>query len=225
MKNFIKRIKVYIQFNYFPSKHDKIFKKWIADGGDDKYRYDFPLTEDSLVIDLGGYKGQWASDIYSRYSCKIWIFEPVNLFAEKIEKRFSKNGNITVFRVGLGAEEKQEKININEDGSSIFTKGEANDAMNIVDAIKFFKERSVESVELMKINIEGGEYELLERLISGGFISKVKQVQVQFHDIVPDSFQRMTEIHKSLEKTHEVTFNYEFLWENWVLKNDNQIPV
>ena len=43
----------------------------------------------------------------------------------------------------------------------------------------------------MKINIEGGEYELLERLIAADLIRKIDDIQVQFHNFVPDAAARM----------------------------------
>lgn len=221
MKKIFKQIKGYIQFKYFPTKHDKVYKKWVADGGDEKFRYNFLLTPNSYVFDLGGYKGQWASDIYSRYNCKIFVFEPVALFAQKIEERFKYNSNIKVFCFGLGADNRNERINIDEDGSSVFSKGDNSDEIRIVDAIEFLEEYKVDKIDLMKINIEGGEYELLERLISNGFIKNITQIQVQFHDILPDSFRRMKQIHNSLSSTHDNTFNYEFMWENWILKPTN----
>lgn len=39
----------------------------------------------------------------------------------------------------------------------------------------------IDDIGLMKINIEGGEYELLERMIELGIINKVKDIQIQFH--------------------------------------------
>ena len=37
---------------------------WLADNGDKTYRLDYNLNENSVVFDLGGYEGQWASDIF-----------------------------------------------------------------------------------------------------------------------------------------------------------------
>lgn len=63
-----------------PTKQEKEVKRYFADGGDEVFRYDFDLNNESLVLDFGGFKGQWASDIYSRYNCRILVFEPVKLY-------------------------------------------------------------------------------------------------------------------------------------------------
>jgi hypothetical protein len=40
-----------------------------------------------MVFDVGGYEGQWSSDIFSKYVCHIHIFEPVPEYAEQIASR------------------------------------------------------------------------------------------------------------------------------------------
>ena len=72
----------------------------------------------------------------------------------------------------------------------------------------------------MKINIEGGEYELLEYLLDTGLATQIINYQVQFHDFVPDAEARMTAIRERLSQTHTLTYQYEFVWGNWRF-NDN----
>ena len=78
---------------------------------------------------------------------------------------------------------------------------------------------NIERIDLMKINIEGGEYDLLEHLIKTGWIDKIINIQVQFHDFVENAEARMLAIQNDLAKTHELTYQYKFVWENWRLKD------
>ncbi len=79
--------------------------------------------------------------------------------------------------------------------------------------------RCFSKIELLKLNIEGGEYELLESLLENDCITYFKNIQVQFHDFLFDNAkERMTKIQEQLSKTHELTYQYEFVWENWKLK-------
>jgi hypothetical protein len=48
----------------------------------------------------------------------------------------------------------------------------------------------------------------------------VSNVQVQFHDFVPDAERRMRRIQEKLGKTHSLTYQYLFVWENWALKSN-----
>ena len=68
------------------------------------------------------------------------------------------------------------------------------------------------------MNIEGSEYELLERIIEIDFIRNIDNLLIQFHNFFSDSRSRMDNIQKHLSKTHRLTFQYEFIWENWTKK-------
>lgn len=192
-----------------------MFRKWCADGGDDKFRFDYDLNGNSFVIDLGGYHGQWTSDIFSRYLCNISVFEPVSEFAHKIETRFSRNSKIQVCQFGLGGSTREESISVCGTSSSIFRNSGERETIKIVDVRDWFLSNKVEAVDLMKINIEGGEYELLEQLIETDLISRIKDLQIQFHNIASDSEKRMQAIQKTLKNTHYWTYQYKFVWENW----------
>jgi FkbM family methyltransferase len=203
-------------------KHRLMVRKWWANGGDHALRFDYDLNEESVVLDLGGYKGQWASDLFSRYRCRIFVFEPVRAFAEQIERRFRKNDRIEVLQYGLGGSSKTQTIHICADASSTFGGSSNKEEIRIVDAKDWISERRIGRIDLIKINIEGGEYELLERLIETRLIEMIENIQVQFHDIAADSRLRMQQIQDHLRTTHEPTYQYEFVWENWARKGKQQ---
>ena len=200
------------------SPQRKRVAQWFADHGDETLRLNYELDENSLVFDLGGYKGEWASDVFSMYCCTIHVFEPVLEFADKIEQRFSRNERIFVHRFGLSNESRTLQNSVNRDSSSFHRSGDDLRDARVVKAINFMLKNHIEKIDLMKINIEGGEYDLLKHLIDSGFIRNIKNIQVQFHDFVPNAEQRMAMIQKKLEKTHSLTYQYLFVWENWRLK-------
>lgn len=73
-------------------------------------------------------------------------------------------------------------------------------------------------IDLMKINIEGGEYALLPHLIDTGVISRVRNIQIQFHELDVDSAEKRESIICALRKTHKRDWCYEFVWESWSLQ-------
>ena len=200
---------------------EQIFDKWFADEGDKTSRLDYDLSEDSLVLDVGGYEGQWASDIFLRYRCFIHIFEPVPAFAANIARRILRNKRIVLHPCGLGRETKLETISVCDNGSSIFKKASQSVEIPIMSAAEFLRRERITLVDLIKINIEGGEYDLLEHLIETGFVTNIRNIQVQFHDFVPQAEARMLAIQAALTKTHELTWQYRFVWENWRLRDGN----
>ncbi len=191
---------------------------WFQIQGDKSLRLDYDLNTNSIVFDIGGYEGKWAANIFSKYCCFIHIFEPVIEFASRIENKFSRNKKVTVYKFGLSNENKTSKISVDKNSSSFYESGNTIINARLVRAIDFIRKNRIGKIDLMKINIEGGEYDLLEHLIDSGFIKNITNVQVQFHDFIPNAKKRMESIQKMLKKTHRLTYQYIFVWENWVRK-------
>lgn len=212
----IKKVISLIKRKYFPSQHRLMVIKWYVDGGDYELRFNYNLNSESVVLDLGGYQGQWASDLFSRYKCNIFVFEPVGTFAERIRTRFRNNDQIEVFDFGLGGSSRTESIHISAEGSSVFGTSANTEQIEIIDAKVWIAEHKFTKIDLVKINIEGGEYELLDRLIESDIIKQIDNIQVQFHNISQTSRSEMQRIQRELRKTHKPTYQYEFVWENWV---------
>lgn len=187
---------------------------WLKIKGDRTLRLQYSIPAKSVVFDIGGFEGQWASDIYSMYKPNIYIFEPVVEFANNISKRFINNPDIKIFPFGLSNKDLKTKISLSSDSTSIYKKGNEIDIV-LKDITNFIKENKINDISLLKINIEGGEYDVLQRLIDTGLIKMIHNIQIQFHDFVPEATERMTSIRSDLSKTHKLTYQYDFVWENW----------
>ena len=77
------------------------------------------------------------------------------------------------------------------------------------------KKHNVDQIALMKINIEGGEFPLLEHIANNNCLDLVEEYQIQFHNFVSDAGSKREKISQALEKTHNRTWCYTFVWENW----------
>jgi FkbM family methyltransferase len=204
---------------FFPTEHEKNAKKWFADDGDFTRRLQYDeLNENAVVFDLGGYKGAWASDIYSKYFSKIYVFEPALKFFNYITDRFKNNSSIKVFHFGLGNKDSKEIIYLSADSTSTHRVTGDAETITIKRFDSFIAENNIQSIDLLKINIEGGEYDLLDHLLDTGLVTKIKNIQVQFHTFIPDAEKRMESIQHRLQQTHRLTYQYRFVWENWKLK-------
>jgi FkbM family methyltransferase len=192
-----------------------ISQKWFNDKGDSTLRINYPLTNESIVFDVGGYKGDWADKISKKYDPFIFIFEPVPQYYQSIKNRFSNNSEIKVFNFGLSNQDKVEKISVLRDASSIYQNSEHRIQIDLRDIKSLLKDLEIKSVDLIKINIEGEEYELLKRIIETGMITKFSDIQVQFHNFFSDAPASREKIRNALQKTHSLTYDYPFVWENW----------
>lgn len=200
------------------------FQRWFADHGDKTHRLNYNLNEKSVVFDVGGYHGDFANDIYEKFNCSIYIFEPVQGFYEIINKRFKNNDKIKVFNYGLSDKNTSAEIDLANDRSSthttLFSKTETIELRKIDEVMS---ENNIGFVDLIKINIEGGEFPLLKYCIINKLCSKFKNIQVQFHTFINFAAQKRKALQQKLSETHSLTYNYNFVWENWMLKDEKSI--
>ena len=192
---------------------------WFADNGDITLRLNYPINENSIVFDLGGYVGDWTQRISQKYNPNIFVFEPIPDLINSLKNKFSNNNKIKVFSFGLSNETKQIPIYFSNDGSSFYTNQNNKEILcDVVSIVDFIKENKIDNIDLMKINIEGDEFPLLESMLENNLITYVTDIQVQFHQFIPNAVARRELIHKKLSETHKLTYNYEFVWENWQKK-------
>src|SRR3989338_8564713 len=184
---------------FFPSKQAKIFEQWKKDCAE-KFRYEYALDENSVVFDIGGYQGQWAEEILRKFNANLHVFEPVKEYASAMRRKHSENAKIIIYNYGLSDKNISTEITVNGNASSLYTKRGRwkKEKVNLISARDFIEENRIENIDLMKINIEGGEYDLLEHLIETGLIKRIKNIQVQFHNFVPNAKVRMKKIQTNL---------------------------
>lgn len=198
-----------------------LINKWNEINGENTVRLQYELNENSIVFDVGGFEGNWSAEIFTRYGSFICVFEPYIPFYKKIEVRFRHNNKIHTFPFGLGSENHNVLFYGGGDRSSVFKMtdieidNEEGTEVKMIDIIDFIEKEKYSKIDLIKLNIEGGEYALLERLIEKKSLTLFENLQIQFHDIDPSSKARMRSIQKELSKTHTITYQYEFIWENW----------
>jgi FkbM family methyltransferase len=193
----------------------KNIEQWFKDNGDYTLRLNYDLNKNSVVFDIGGYEGWFTEQINNKYGSKIYCFEPLPKFATLIQTKFSGFNNILVFPLAISDKNEKETIYFKNDGTS--TQVITNEAF-VIDSItldKVMTDNNITNISLIKINIEGDEYRLLEHMIKNNLIEKCDNIQVQFHDFIEHYDLRYGYIKYELEKTHHLTYQYPFVWENW----------
>jgi FkbM family methyltransferase len=192
-------------------------QRWHRDRGDETLRLEFPLTSDSLVFDIGGFHGAWAHEIHRRYRCRIDIFEPMPRCVEALRARFAGEAKIRIFPWALSDASGPVTFYDCAEGSGAFVRrGAAEIRCEKKDVAEVLAAASGD-IDLVKINIEGGEYQLLPALLRNG-IERIRCLVIQFHNFIPDAEGRRREIRERLSRTHHEQWCYPFVWESWVRK-------
>lgn len=192
-------------------------------GHNDLLFEDLPLETGDWVLDGGGYKGEWSARVMAEYGSKVLIVEAIPAFAESIANRFRHNKNAEVRCGALSGKDGLIRLAICEDGSSVFKLAQSNqlvetEAIDVRQLLMQGAERQEKPCALVKLNIEGGEYEVLDALIQDNLVSTVRSFLIQFHRILPDCEEHRQLIRRALSDTHDLIFDYAYVWERWDMK-------
>jgi FkbM family methyltransferase len=200
------------------------FYKWLgAISANRLLLHEVAIDSNSVVLDAGAYTGEWAQEIMNRYNPTIHAFEPDPRNYKQLEKKTYANSRFIPYNFGLGDKNETVRMALEHLGSSIFSDTSGKKAVpsaevEIRDIADVWKSLALGRVEFMKINIEGAEFPLLERMIEADLIKKVDCFMIQFHEWHPGAYGRRRKIRKEMSKTHRLVWDYHFVWEKWLLK-------
>jgi FkbM family methyltransferase len=200
----------------------KYQKKWWTDGGDLglRYNHDGFLNDNSIVFDLGGYHGEFANLINKKYKSKVYVFEIVPECLKIMDSLFSdRKDKVIICPFGLNDIDVTLSFEGRGPGAKLGDVAKAQHQAFLKSIKNFLYENNINKVDLIKINIEGAEYSLLEYLFETGLINVFKKIQVQFHDFDDDCLEKLLRMNRKLSETHINTLCYPFVWEEWQIRS------
>jgi hypothetical protein len=80
---------------------------------------DFPLDEQSVVVDGGAYVGGWSERIADRSGAKIHAFEPGAAAIRRFRARLGDRPNISLLEYGLGRVDGEVELSVRGPGSTV----------------------------------------------------------------------------------------------------------
>lgn len=183
----------------------------------EELKYNIKFKDDGLVLDFGGYIGEFTSKLSkSNPNMSFLIFEPVPNFYDKCLRRFNKKQNISVLPYGVTSNGRNIDLAIDGPRTRTNQSGE-----NQIFATKSITEifDDLGQVELLKMNIEGLEYECLFNIIENGYIKKINYLLIQFHNFRIDDENNYIKITRLISEDFIRIFSYKWKWELWQIKN------
>lgn len=185
----------------------------------EEFRLQYPLDSDSLVLDAGAYRGDFIDWCRKRWGCEVIAFEPCSEFADGVQERFEGDRKVRVLRCGVSGKTESVPIAVRGDSTSAFALdvGSPAETVTLLDVVDALDLVGRPQVDLFKINIEGGEYPLLERMIEKDLLRRVRFFQIQFHGIGSDEpGPARDRIRAALNRTHfEEWCVNGGQWESW----------
>ena len=195
--------------------------RWDKDNGNHFLVATYPLTEESWVIELGGFMGNWTKRIYDNYKSNIIVIEPIEDFCNVIKRDLSSNEKIKIEQLGISTEPKDVMISHNGDASSQYLEQTSNQITIHCEPLEYFLDKyNVNKVDLMQVNVEGEEFPLFEHWLKSDILSKFKFIQIQFHRVGTDYEERKQKIQDGLRsKGFVCNWEYPYVFESWENKN------
>lgn len=143
---------------------------------------DLKLTKDSIVVDIGAHVGIVSMSIAKQFGCKVWAYEPEPENFRRLRANIEANGlgdlvtpfNLAVTKHGTSVIISPNKAN--SGGATIY----GHDEGTLVESTTLGKIlKDVGTIDLLKIDCEGAEYEILEN--ANGLLKKVLAIRGEFH--------------------------------------------
>lgn len=174
------------------------------------------LPEAPVVWDVGGYEGEWTDTVLAvRPAATVHIFEPHPRFAAALRSKFADASGVSVHPFAVGSAQGTLSLDDTGDASSAFGHTQGSVPAE-VRAVSDFWDGA--PVDLVKMNIEGGEYDLLPAMRMAGVMAQVRRLQVQFHLYEEPLISARAAIRDGLLQTHDCAWDYPFVWEEWRLR-------
>lgn len=182
------------------------------------------LSESSLCIDCGANVGA-VTDIFLSKGATVHSFEPHPVAFKVLSDKFSDRKNLFLYQQAVLDKEGTLKLfmyHLSKDepefwsqGASLYeTKLGADTSdyveVEVIDLVKFIESLG-RDVDVLKLDIEGGEYDILLRLIDTGLYKKIKYILVETHDRhIKEIIPKGNLVRELIEK-HKIT-NIDLNW-------------
>ena len=173
-----------------------------------------------VIVVFGGFTGESCAQWTSKWpNAQLFVYEPVPAWAALLKERF-RDVDVRVFEYGVGARSENRWMFLKGDASSALPQRSMgpSEEGQIEVLFKSVAEAAGAwpfSVDTMEINIEGGEYELIQSLSAIGLLERVVNVFVQFHDVGQDTEELIGRARARLESTHELVWSFHKVWDFW----------
>ena len=176
------------------------------------------LDERSTVLDIGAYVGDWSEQIANRYGSTIFRVRTEPARVPTPGGAFCRPPGSRVLRVRpRRVRDSEPSLALDGPGSAVDNRPGSFGSIEVQlrDVAAVIEELGLSQVDLCKMNIEGGEYDVFDRLIGSGLIERLRIISVQFHEWHPEAYRRRRAIRRHLGRTHEEVWNHPFIWELW----------
>lgn len=150
-------------------------------------QYDLDVKGKKVVIDIGANIGDFAIKESLNKNVTIYAFEPVQNTYRLMVSNLALNriNNVKPFQVGISDKSGTAEIFVTQASglSSVYRSDEGGntETINLINLERVFADNRIKICDLLKVDCEGGEYEIFKNL-SGEMFKKIRNIIVEFHE-------------------------------------------
>jgi len=136
-------------------------------GGNELLWSGLPLTRADVALDAGGFEGEWISQVLLRYGCQAVVVEPQPAAMAQLEKRFGGDDRVRLVEGAVHPTAGRRRLSLQGNASSLFRAGEHSQEaveVTLVPIEDALSPAADHGIGCLKLNIEGGEFGVLEAL-------------------------------------------------------------
>ena len=187
MIKILKKIKYYLEGRIFKTPELKINKEWFGNQYGGFFVHPNNLNHESIVYSLGiGTDISFDKSIINRFNCKIYAFDPTPKSIDWVKKNV-KEDNFKMHNFGISDKTENRIFYLpkNDDyvsGSIKKIKTVDHNKhidLNFKSVKEVMKQNGHNSINLLKMDIEGSEYDVLENILEEKI--HIDQLVVEFH--------------------------------------------
>jgi len=176
------------------------------------------MPKNSICIDCGSHAGD-ITEVFRQLGAYVYAFEPNADLINKQKERFKGVSNVELINKAvwdkyttLELKALKQNGNLNLGGSSILKiddsdelkqEGLISNSVEVIDLIDFMEKNIFargKTVQILKLDVEGAEYEIIEKLLTSGAYKKIAHIFVETHArFFKDGAEKMKKIHKMIE--------------------------
>ena len=153
------------------------------------FNFDFKIKPDDIVIDIGAHHGIVGLN-FARLGAQVIAYEPnpINFEILKRNKKWNPTFNIEIENKAVSSKNQVLEFNLGKTSTTgslsksqrNWKNSELKTNVNAISYLELFKTHKLANVKLMKIDIEGGEYDFLLG-VPKELVRKVQYFYIEVH--------------------------------------------
>lgn len=183
------------------------------------------VNENSICIDCGANVGTIAG-AFANKGATVYAFEPNPECFEELAKKFKGNSKIHLFQKGVldrASTMKLYKSIYHNDDTLFFSQSSSlYSSKNNIDSREYFEVECIDLIDfiknlnqnimILKIDVEGAEFQILEKLINEKVYEKIKYILVETHDeTIPEIKKIASKVRNEIKELNITNINLDWI--------------